>query len=127
MLMNKLNKHFRASEDVVTMMEMPVLMMESMSDDSAAAPSQVMVPSMNVVNHPNAAQIMKGITNGIGTTACRNDFFPVTSPPSTISESSGSVMAMDPQRQLQQKCVTDVPNNGQVEKTGLFGFPEYKH
>lgn len=115
-----------ASEDVVS-----VLMMESMeSDSSVAGPSQVMVQSLNVVNHPGAAhQIMHpGITNGLGTTACRNDFFPVTSPPSTISESSGSVMAgMDSQRQLQQKCVTDVPNNGPVENTGLFGFPEYKH
>lgn len=116
--------HRWASEDVVS-----VLMMESMeSDSSAAGPSQIMVANMNMANHPGAVQ---RITNGIGTTACRNDFFPVTSPPSTISESSGSVMAgmVDPQRQqqLQQKCVSDVPNNGQVENTGLFGFPEYKH
>lgn len=117
--------HRWASEDVVS-----VLMMES--DSSVAGPSQAIVQNMNVVNHPNAAQIMnmKGITNGIGTTACRSDFFPhVTSPPSTISESSGSVMAaMDQQRLQQQKCVTDVPNNnGPVENTGLFGYPEYKH
>lgn len=117
-------RHRWASEDVVS-----VLMMETMESDnsSAVGQSQVMVPNMNVVNHQNAAQMMN-ITNGIGTTACRNDFFPVTSPPSTISESSGSVMpGMDQQRLLQQKCVNDVPSNGQVENTGLFGFPEYKH
>lgn len=97
------------------------------SDSSAAGPSQIMVANMNMANHPGAVQ---RITNGIGTTACRSDFFPhVTSPPSTISESSGSVMAaMDQQRLQQQKCVTDVPNNnGPVENTGLFGYPEYKH
>lgn len=105
-----------ASEDVVS-----VLMMES--DSSAAGPSQTIVPNINHQITSQTAQHLKAITNGIGTTVCRNEFF--QSPPSTESVSSGSVMMAD---QRQQNCVTnDVPNNGPVENTGLFGYPEYKH
>jgi hypothetical protein len=97
-------------------------MMES--DSSAAGPSQAIVPNIN--HQPNLQPIvqhMKGIANGIGTTACRNEFF--QSPPSTESVSSGSVMA----EQRQQILVNnDGINNGPpMENTGLFGYPEYKH
>jgi hypothetical protein len=111
-------QHRWASEDVVS-----VLMMES--DSSAAGPSQTIVPNIN--NHQqNSTQIvqhMKGITNGIGTTPCRNDYF--QSPPSTESVSSGSVMA--DQRQQICNVTNDGVNNGPVENTGVFGYPEYKH
>lgn len=95
------------------------------SDSSEVGPS--VVAAQNIV-HPNSIQKGQlGIGNGLGVTVCRTDYFP--SPPSTETESSGSVMAQ--QLIHQQRRGVDV-NDGPQENTGQYYppgeyKPEYKH